>query len=185
MNFKKFMTLIVVLMTVALFSNPVLAQFYVDNAAGSDANSGLVGSPKATLGSALIAAPLGSTISINATGIVYSETLPTTAAPQTYGTVPPVTLSGIAGTYTITSTGGTPEFTSTFQVGVGTAAGTKGTITFTGPVQFDGGLNLTNGTLAGGNFVTVKSQVYRTELGSITSGQLKYSGTVNLLYETA
>jgi hypothetical protein len=187
MNFKKFMALIVVFLTVAVFSNTALAQtFYVDNAAGNDANGGTTpgaGGAKATLGSALIAAPLGSTISVKYTGIVYSETLPTTGVPVTYGTVPPVTLSGIAGTYTITSTGGTPEFSGIFQVGVGTAVGTKGVITFSGPVQFDGGLNLSNGTLAGGNFVTVKSQVYRTELGSITSGQLAYSGTVNLQYE--
>ena len=60
--------------------------------------------------------------------------------------------------------------------------GGKGDVTFTGTFQFDGGLNLNCGTVTGGNNVTVKTQVYRTELGFVNTGALVYSGNVNLVY---
>jgi hypothetical protein len=60
---------------------------------------------------------------------------------------------------------------------------TKGAVTFTGPFQFTPGLNLINGTIDGGSNVTVGGTVYRTELGSVQTGQLLYTGTVFFNYD--
>ncbi len=54
-------------------------------------------------------------------------------------------------------------------LGAGGNVAARGDVTFQGPFEFDGGLNLNVGTLTNGNCVTVKG-VYRTELGSITNG---------------
>lgn len=237
MNFRKFITMVVVF--VALLSGASFAQqtFYVDNLTGNDANSGTtVGQAKATVNSAMIAAPAGSIISVNATGVNYIEATPV-----------------VRGTYTFTSTNGTPIFNNGFSIGSGgwvgggitgitaspnsvvTTAGAngikngdviyidgtgvaaydkkyftasavtgnsftinntsggalgaggnvaaRGDVTFTGPFQFNSGLNLNVGTLTGGDQVTVKTPVYRTELGSIVSGALVFSGNVNIFYD--
>lgn len=237
MNFKKFITMVVVF--VALLGSAAFAQqtFYVNNLTGNDANSGTaIGQEKATVNSAMIAAPAGSFISVAATGVNYIEAAPT-----------------VRGTYTFTSTGGTPVFSNAFNVGVAgwvgggitgitagpnsvvTTAGAngikngdvvyldgtgdanydkkyftassvtgnsftinstggaglgaggnvaaRGDVTFQAPFQFNGGLNLNVGTLTGGNQVTVQTQVYRTELGSVVSGGFVYSGNVNVVYD--
>lgn len=238
MNFRKFITVVVVF--VALLSGAAFAQqtFYVNNLTGNDANSGTaIGQEKATVNSAMIAAPAGSFISVAATGVNYIEAAPT-----------------VRGTYIFTSTGGTPVFTNAFNVGVagwvgggitgitagpnsvvttalangikngdivyidgtgdaanynkkyftasavtgnsftinnaaGAALGgggnvaAKGDVTFQGPFQFNGGLNLNVGTLTGGDQVTVQTGVYRTELGSVVSGGFVYSGNVNVVYD--
>lgn len=100
--------------------------FYVNNLTGNDANSGTTpGQAKATVGSAMIAAPAGSFISVAATGVNYIEVAPT-----------------VRGTYTFTSTGGTPVFSNALNVGVAgylaggpivtIAAGANATVTMTG-----------------------------------------------------
>jgi hypothetical protein len=147
--------------------------FYVNNQSGNDANSGTsAAQAKATVTSALIAAPTGSIISVVA-GIPYTEATP--------GMV--IGTPGVTGSYTFVSTGGTAVFNNQFQVGT---AGAAGTITFTGPFQFNG-LNLTRGTLAGANNVTITAgaNVYRSELGSITSGQLAFAGTATFVYDNS
>jgi len=238
MNFKKLFTMVLVLLFAALVGSASAQTFYVNNSSGNDANSGTApDQAKATVFSALIAAPATSTISVAATGINYIEAAPV-----------------VRGTYTFTSSGGTPVFTNAFNVGVQgwvgaitsitagpnsvvtTAAangikngdlvyidGTGNTnydkkyftasavapllntftinntagpplgaggnvaaradVTFQGPFEFDGGLNLNVGTLTNGNQLTVKAQVYRTELCSITNGGLVYSGDVNVVYD--
>jgi len=60
---------------------------------------------------------------------------------------------------------------------------TRGTLTVSGPFQFQD-LKLNQGTLAGGNQVTIAGgDVYRTELGSVTSGQVAFTGATNFVYE--
>jgi len=165
--FKKVGFLVLLLTFVSSTAN---AQFFVNNQTGNDANSGLVGSPKKTVASALIAAPTGSTISVAATGINYTEAN--------------ITVAG-ASTYTFVSTGGTPVFVNAaLIVGTGTAAGGKGTLTFTGPFNF-AGLTLQNGTVTNGNQITIATgkTVTRTDLGSITAGQLAFAGTALFVYD--
>jgi hypothetical protein len=174
MNLNKlFKTLFVLLFLTGVVSAQT---FYVNNVTGNDANPGTQASPKATVSSALLAAPGGSTISVAATGVNYTEATPG------MNLLPGPLTPGVTGTYTFTSTGGTPVFTSAFQVGV--VAGAAGTLTFTGPFQFNG-LTLQNGTLAGGNQVTIATgaNVFRTNIGSITSGQLAFAGTANFTYQ--
>lgn len=94
MSLKKLLNLSFVLVLLGAFL--VQGQtFYVNNQTGNDANSGT--SPaqaKKTVASAIIAAPTGSTISVAATGINYTEAAITVAGKN----------------YTFTSTGGTPVF---------------------------------------------------------------------------
>ena len=244
MNFRKFITMVVVF--VALFSGAAFAQttFYVNNSTGNDANPGTQALPKLTVGSALIAAPSSSIISVAYTGA---------GNPYLEGAIT------VKGTYTFTATGGTPVFSNAnFNIGGpavvvgagsitaanpavvtsaahglatgdiiyitgttmvngsavaldnayytvtvinansfsinynGTGAGaanagstyrTKGAATFTSAFQIQN-LNLNQGTVDGANNITVAGgTVYRTELGSITSGQLGYSGATNFVYE--
>lgn len=58
-----------------------------------------------------------------------------------------------------------------------------GTVTFTSAFEFDGGVNLYNGTLDGGGFVTVKGGVLRTELGSVLSSALVYGAAQSVVYD--
>jgi hypothetical protein len=240
MNAKKIMTMVLVLLFLALVGNATAQQtYYVNNQTGNDANSGTTpGDAKATVFSAMIAAPAGSFISVAGTGINYNEASPTARE-----------------TFTFVSTGSTPVFDNAFNVGVlgwvgggiasitagpnsvvttavangisngdmiyidgtgdanydkkyftasavnpglnsftinNTVGGVvgavgnvaaRGDVTFQGPFTFNGGLNLNIGTLTNGNQVTVKTNVFRTELGSITSGGLLYSGNVNVVYD--
>lgn len=179
MNLKKIFStgLLLALFFITGVVNAQVGTYYVNNATGNDANSGLLGSPKATVSSALQAAPTGSTISVAFTGINYAEPTPG------MNLVPGPLTPGVTGTYTFTSTGGTPVFTSLFQLGT---AATAGTLTFTGPFQFNG-LSLINGTIAGGDQITITTGavVTRTEVGSITSGQLAFAGTASFIYVDA
>ncbi len=179
MNLKNLFRVGFLLLFITLFTGVMNAQvgtYYVNNASGNDANSGTsAGNAKATVSSALQAAPTGSTISVAFTGINYTEPTPG------MNLVPGPLTPGVTGTYTFTSTGGTPVFTSLFQLGV---AATPGTLTFTGPFQFYG-LTLTNGTLAGANNITITSgaTVYRSDIASISTGQLAFAGTANFVYD--
>lgn len=170
-----------VVLTVLAATNMFAQTFYVNNAFGNDANSGTgpgVGQAKATVSSALLASPSGSTISVAFTGITYTEATPG------MNLIPGPLTPGVTGTYTFTSTGGTPIFSAAVQpFQVGTVA-LAGTITFTGPFQFTG-LTLTRGTLAGANNITIAGggAVYRSDLASITSGQLAFAGTATFNYE--
>jgi fibronectin-binding autotransporter adhesin len=245
MNFNKILTMVFVLLFVAFVGNTTAQTFYVNNSSGNDANSGTApDQAKATVFSALIAAPGGSTISVAGTGINYIEAAPV-----------------VRGTYTFISTGTTPVFVNALNVGDPGVAGwvgggitditagpnsvvttavangikngdlvyidgtantnydkkyftasavaplinkftinntagpalspppataevaARGDVTFQGPFEFDGGLNLNVGTLTNGNQLTVKTQVYRTDLGSIANGGLVYSGDVSLVYD--
>jgi hypothetical protein len=238
MNLKKLLKVVFVFVLLTFIGSTAFAQttFFVNNQSGDDANPGTSALPKKSVGSALIAAPSGSVISVANTGVNYTE-----------GNI---TISGK--TYTFESSSGTPVFVNAaFNVGgaaagpaitavsaanpaIVTAAGhglvsgdvvyiygtgdasvdnlywtvnvlsantfsipvdntdgaevagtfrTKGAVTFTTPFQFNGGLNLYAGTLAGGNQVTVGTGVYRTELGSITAGQLNYSAALPFTYD--
>jgi fibronectin-binding autotransporter adhesin len=240
MNAKRIMTMVLVLLLAALVGTTTAQQtYYVNNATGNDANSGTApDQAKATVNSAMIAAPAGSFISVASTGIHYIELSPT-----------------VRGTYAFTSSGGTPIFDDAFNVGVlgwvgggiasitagpnsvvttnaangikngdmiyidgtgdagydkkyftasavnpalksftinnttGGAVGAvgnvaaRGDVTFLGPFEFDNGLSLNVGTLTNGNQLTVKTAVYRTELGTIASGGLVYSGDVSVMYD--
>ena len=238
MNFRKFITMVVVF--VALFSGAAFAQqtFYVDNLTGNDANSGTtVGQAKATLNSAMIAAPTGSIISVNNTTVNYIEPSPTITNSYTFqstngtpifnnalniGNKTPVAITAITATTnaTVTAAGhglingntvfiyGTGDavvdgkyFTvtvvnaNTFKINNAAAAAglapvtsnfvVRGDVTFSNgsAFEFDGGLNLNVGTITNANNLTIKTNVYRTELASVASGQLVYIGTVNFQYE--
>ena len=236
MNFRKFITMVVVF--VALLSGAAFAQqtFYVDNLTGNDANSGTtVGQAKATLNSAMIAAPSGSIISVNNTTVNYIEPSPTITNNYTFqstngtpifnnalniGNKTPVAITAITATTnaTVTAAGhglingntvfiyGTGDpvvdgkyFTvtvvnaNTFKINNATAAAglapvtsnfvVRGDVTFASAFEFDGGLNLNVGTITNANNLTIKANVYRTELASVASGQLAYIGTVNFQYE--
>jgi len=238
MNLKKLLKVVFVFVLLTFIGSTAFAQttFFVNNQSGDDANPGTALLPKKSVGSALIAAPSGSVISVANTGVNYTE-----------GNI---AISGK--TYTFESSSGTPVFVNAaFDVGgaaagpaitavsaanpaIVTAAGhglvsgdvvyiygtgdasvdnqywivnvlsantfsipvdntdgaevagtfrTKGAVTFTTPFQFNGGLNLYAGTLAGGNQVTVGTGVYRTELGSITAGQLNYTAALPFTYD--
>jgi hypothetical protein len=169
MTFKKLFStgLLLVLFLITGVVNAQVGTYWVKFPGGNDANPGTSEAlAKATVASALIAAPSGSTIRVVHAGSNYTE-----------ATVV------VTNTYTFESQGGTPIFNNGFQVGT---APTAGTITFAGPFQFNG-LTLQNGTLAGGNNITIAAGalVTRTEVSSITSGQLVFAGTANFDYVDA
>lgn len=130
--------------------------FYVNNQTGNDANPGTAAQPKLTVGSAIIAAPPGSTISVAYTGINYTE-----------GNIT------INKALTFTSTGGTPVFVNAdLIVTVNTA--------FTGPFQFKD-LTLTTGVVTGASNLTFSGNVTRTA-GSVDSQINFTAGAHNFTY---
>jgi len=163
MNVKK---LIGMLFALLLFAGVVSAQttFYVNNSTGNDANAGTSASaPKLTVASAITAAPSGSIISVDYTGITYSDA--------------DVTISK---ELTFTSTGGTPVFTNDLIITYAT--------TFTGPFQFtDLTVNITLSTattVTGASNLTIDGDVTRT-IGTLDS-QLAYTtGTHDFTYNGA
>ncbi len=160
MSLKKLLNLSFVLVLLTAFL--VQAQtFYVNNQTGNDANPGTQALPKLTVGSAIIAAPPGSTISVEATGINYTEGNITINKALTF-------------TSTNTATNGAPVFVNANLI-------VQVNTTFTNIFQFVD-LTLTAGTVTGASNLTFSGNITRTA-GTVDT-QINYTaGAHNFLYD--
>jgi len=155
MNLKRLVSLVLVFLFMGVIAQA--QTFYVNNQTGNDAWPGTQAQPKLTVGSALIAAGPGSTISVAFTGINYTE-----------GNIT------INKALTFTSTGGdTPVFVF---AGIDVQVNT----TFTGPFQFTN-LTLTTGAVTGASNLTFSGNVIRTA-GTVDSQINFTAGTHNFTY---
>ncbi len=155
MNLKRLVSLVLVFLFMGVIAQA--QTFYVNNQSGNDANPGTQAQPKLTVGSAIIGAPPGSTISVAFTGDNYTE-----------GNIT------INKALTFTSTGGgTPVFVNAgIDVQVNTA--------FTGPFRFTN-LTLTAGAVTGASNLTFSGNVTRTA-GTVDSQINFTAGTHNFTY---
>lgn len=196
MKIEKHSGFISVVLLVFILSSNLFAQartWYVNNQTGNDGRNGLalsiptpddgVTGPKRTLSGpqgALSEANAGDFIIVKNTGVQYS------------------TATGEANTIVITkkitlrSTDGIPEFTTLFEqdnsnpVVAPGKPGDNQTIFDSGEFKLLGGLTLTNGVINNASqLLTVSGEITRNNSAATVSNQLKYTGTIDFLYNTS
>jgi len=172
-NFLKGVGLLTLFITLVSFTAFGQTTYYVNNSIGLDGYDGLHSTvtgipgqgPKLTIGNAVTAASAGDIISVEAFA-AYNETLTITKK------------------LTLQTTSATPVSVSG-QLILNNNSTTTGSdlLTFSGAYSFNGGLQLIDGKIVGGNNITTTNFVQFTVGNDVSvDAQLKYTGAVAFEY---